>query len=107
MPGYDDHMRDDWGGRMMGGYGSAYSPWLVVLLVAAVVLLVLAAVVVARLARAGGAGSPLRGGSTRRGAEQPEEMLDRLFAAGEIDEATYRARRTALAEMRQPVQHHG
>ncbi|WP_255395962.1 hypothetical protein [Kineosporia sp. R_H_3] len=40
-------------------------------------------------------------------AEQPEEMLDRLFAAGEIDEVTYRARRTALAELRQPVQHQG
>jgi putative membrane protein len=34
--------------------------------------------------------------------ESPEQMLDRLFALGEIDEATYRARRTALAEMRRP-----
>lgn len=34
--------------------------------------------------------------------ESPEQVLDRLFAMGEIDEATYRTRRTALAEMRNP-----
>jgi putative membrane protein len=34
--------------------------------------------------------------------ESPEAILDRLFAMGEIDEATYRTRRTALAEMRRP-----
>ncbi len=33
-------------------------------------------------------------------AESPEQILDRLFALGEIDEQTYRSRRTALAEMR-------
>lgn len=33
-------------------------------------------------------------------AEPPEQILDRLFALGEIDEQTYRTRRTALAEMR-------
>ncbi|MEI6624310.1 MAG: SHOCT domain-containing protein [Actinomycetes bacterium] len=32
--------------------------------------------------------------------ESPDEMLDRMFAAGEIDEPTYRARRTALNDMR-------
>jgi putative membrane protein len=32
--------------------------------------------------------------------ESPEQVLDRLFATGEIDEQTYRSRRTALAEMR-------
>jgi putative membrane protein len=32
--------------------------------------------------------------------ESPEQILDRLFALGEIDEQTYRTRRTALAEMR-------
>ena len=36
------------------------------------------------------------------GSEAPEKILDRMFALGEIDEATYRARRTALAEMNQP-----
>ncbi len=34
------------------------------------------------------------------GAERPEEILDRLFARGEIDEETYRSRRSALSEMR-------
>jgi len=33
--------------------------------------------------------------------ESPEQILDRMFAIGEIDEATYRARRTAIAEMKQ------
>jgi putative membrane protein len=32
--------------------------------------------------------------------ESPEEILDRMFALGEIDEETYRARRSALSEMR-------
>ncbi len=32
--------------------------------------------------------------------ESPEQILDRMFALGEIDEATYRGRRTALAEMK-------
>jgi putative membrane protein len=34
--------------------------------------------------------------------ESPEQTLDRLFALGEIDETTYRTRRTALTEMRKP-----
>ena len=34
--------------------------------------------------------------------ESPEQALDRLFAMGEIDESTYRSRRTALTEMRRP-----
>jgi len=34
--------------------------------------------------------------------ESPEQVLDRLFAMGEIDETTYRSRRTALTEMRRP-----
>jgi putative membrane protein len=34
--------------------------------------------------------------------ESPEQTLDRLFAMGEIDETTYRTRRTALTEMRRP-----
>ena len=32
--------------------------------------------------------------------ETPEQILDRMFAMGEIDEQTYRSRRTALADMR-------
>jgi uncharacterized membrane protein len=38
--------------------------------------------------------------STTGAFESPEQILDRLFALGEIDEQTYRTRRTALAEMR-------
>lgn len=33
-------------------------------------------------------------------AETPEEILDRRFARGEIDEATYRAQREVLASTR-------
>lgn len=32
--------------------------------------------------------------------ESPEQILDRLFALGEIDEQTYRSRRAALADVR-------
>lgn len=32
--------------------------------------------------------------------ETPAQILDRMFALGQIDEETYRARRSALAEMR-------
>jgi putative membrane protein len=38
----------------------------------------------------------------RAGPESPEQILDRLFALGEIDEDTYRSRRAALGEMRPP-----
>jgi putative membrane protein len=47
------------------------------------------------------AGTPVaRPGSPGAAGETPEQILDRMFAVGEIDEATYRARRTALAEMK-------
>jgi putative membrane protein len=36
------------------------------------------------------------------GQDSPEEILDRRFARGEIDEETYRAQRTALAQTRGP-----
>ncbi len=48
-------------------------------------------------------GAGVRGGAAAgRGPvdESPEQILDRMFALGEIDEQTYRARRSALAEMR-------
>ncbi|MBI4943195.1 MAG: SHOCT domain-containing protein [Actinobacteria bacterium] len=101
MPDYD-HMRNGWNGHMMGD-GSTWTPWMVVLLVVTTLLLVAVAVLAARAfgsrrpAGLPGSGRPIQG------SEPPEEMLDRLFAAGEIDEATYRARRTALAEMRPPA----
>jgi putative membrane protein len=47
------------------------------------------------------AGPPVaRPVSSGAAGETPEQILDRMFAVGEIDEATYRARRTALAEMK-------
>lgn len=47
-------------------------------------------------------------GSSRPGGNRPsppgpetaEQILDRMLATGEIDEATYRARRSALNDMR-------
>jgi len=47
------------------------------------------------------AGPPAAPPSAVGSAETPEQALDRMFALGEIDEATYRSRRTALAEMKQ------
>jgi len=47
------------------------------------------------------AGGPTAPPSVGGPAETPEQALDRMFALGEIDEATYRSRRTALAEMKQ------
>lgn len=38
--------------------------------------------------------------SSRSPTETPEQILDRMFALGEIDEETYRSRRSALSEMR-------
>jgi putative membrane protein len=38
--------------------------------------------------------------SSPRTVENAEQILDRMFATGEIDEQTYRARRGALSEMR-------
>jgi len=43
---------------------------------------------------------PLRPTTPGAPGESPEQILDRMFALGEIDEATYRARRTALAAMK-------
>lgn len=43
---------------------------------------------------------PVPPGTQPTPVESPEQILDRLFALGEIDEETYRARRTALTEMR-------
>jgi putative membrane protein len=45
----------------------------------------------------GGAVAP-----TASASDTPEQILDRMFALGEIDEQTYRTRRTALADMQKP-----
>jgi putative membrane protein len=98
-------MMGDWDhGRMMGGgYGAIW----IVMVVFWILLLGLITFLVVRLLPGGGSRpSPLAGGPGDRAAlpperpETPEQILDRLFALGEIDEQTYRSRRTALAEMR-------
>ncbi|CAI9403831.1 hypothetical protein [Nocardioides sp. T2.26MG-1] len=88
-------------GMMNGGFGAV---WLFMGLFW-VLLLGLIVVLVVRLLPAGDARStrgaePPAGGLPAGSTESPEQTLDRLFAVGEIDEQTYRSRRTALAEMR-------
>jgi putative membrane protein len=88
-----------WHGGMMGG---GYSlGWLFMIVLWVVLIGVIVWLVVKLLPgsgrRGGGLGSPQPDRS-----ESPEEMLDRMFVTGEIDEATYRARRTALSDMRGP-----
>lgn len=61
-----------------------------------VALLVLIVWLVVRLLPAGN--RPRTGGSL----ESPEDILDRRFARGEIDEQTYAAQRSALAAHRGP-----
>jgi putative membrane protein len=45
---------------------------------------------------------PSRERSSSGGNDSPEEILDRRFARGEIDEQTYAAQRAALASTRGP-----
>ncbi|MCG2799996.1 MAG: hypothetical protein L6367_15845 [Cellulomonas sp.] len=91
-----------WTGHSMMGGGVVLWPLLVLFWVGLIALIVF--LVVKLLPRSGGQppvhpNHPLPPGATP---ESPEEILDRMFALGEIDEATYRARRTALGEMRRP-----
>ena len=48
------------------------------------------------------AGSHAATGSASDGGERPEDVVDRRFAAGEIDEETYRSVRAALHSTRTP-----
>ena len=101
---------DDSGGReqgsedMMGWYGNGLGGaapfmwvgmglfWIV--LIGFVVLLVV------RLLPGGSGSQPAPEVQARAAADSAEQILDRMFATGEIDEETYRARRGALSEMR-------
>jgi putative membrane protein len=86
---------------MMGVYGGpmGFGPiWILlglfwVALIALIIWLVIKLLPGSTAARPAGA-APV--------AESPEQILDRMFALGEIDEQTYRTRRTALADMRRP-----
>lgn len=87
----------DWYGG--GFYGAAPFMWVGmglfwIILIGLVVFLVL------RLLPGGGSSSQAPAASDPRAGETAEQILDRLFATGEIDEQTYRARRGALSEMR-------
>jgi putative membrane protein len=74
------------------GHGGGPGPWLFMGLFWLVLLgLVIWAVV--RLL-------PNRGAPPTGGVDSPEEILDRRFARGEIDEETYRAQRAVLASTR-------
>jgi putative membrane protein len=80
---------------MMGGYGVGMG-WAGWLAMGAfwVALLALIIFLVVRLL-------PGKSDSdSRTVAESPEEILDRRFASGEIDEQTYTAQRAALANFR-------
>lgn len=88
---------------MMDWYcgGSSFAPlmWMMmglfwIALIALIIFLVI------RLLPGSGTAHAASPGPTPAATESPEQILDRLFALGEIDEQTYRVRRTALAEMR-------
>lgn len=85
----------NWYGDGMGGIAPLVWVLLILLWVAMLALIVF---LVVRLLPS--AGQRNEGGSRPQMSENPEQILDRMFATGEIDEATYRTRRTALAEMR-------
>jgi putative membrane protein len=63
-----------------------------------IVLIGLGIFLVVRLLPSSGNLPPAASGS--RTVESADQILDRMFATGEMDEQTYRARRGALSEMR-------
>lgn len=65
-----------------------------------IVLIGLVVLLVVRLLPGSGNSIPASTDTGPRTAETAEQVLDRMFATGEIDEETYRARRGALSEMR-------
>ena len=87
-----------WGNGMMGG-GYSFG-WLFMILFWVVLIGVIVFLVVKLLPSGGTVRKPPGAGVPPN--ETPEQTLDRMFALGEIDEATYRARRIALTEMRGP-----
>ena len=90
---------------MYGGYGNGAGLFMLLMglfWLALIVLIVWLATKVWPGAGRPQAGPPAGPGLLPTGSpETPEQILDRMFALGEIDEATYRARRSAIAEMKQ------
>lgn len=82
-------------GDHMGGFGPVMWMFMLVFWVALIALIVF---LVVKLLPMGSGPRTTRSSSAVR--ETPEQMLDRMFATGEIDEETYRSRRSALSEMR-------
>jgi putative membrane protein len=84
---------------MMGWYGGGmgWAGWLAMGLFWLLLILVIILLVVRLLPsmRPDGRGD---GGDARR--ESPEDILDRRFAQGEIDQETYQKQREALAQAR-------
>jgi putative membrane protein len=89
----------DWYGNGMGGGGSLIWVFMVMFWVALIALVVF---LVVKLLPGSTGHVDLPTASNATAVEAPEQVLDRMFAMGEIDEQTYRARRAALTEMRKP-----
>ena len=81
------------GGGMSGGMGGGWGVWLMVLGLVLLVIVVVWAI-------AGGVRSPKSGDSVpgSASAESPKTVLDRRYAAGEIDDEEYARRRQRLDE---------
>ncbi|WP_040927883.1 SHOCT domain-containing protein [Saccharomonospora azurea] len=78
---------------MMWGYGPGAAWWMMVMPVIWLVLIGLIVWAVVALTRGG-----FRGRDSRDRPETPEDILQRRFAAGEIDADAYRQARETLAE---------
>jgi putative membrane protein len=86
---------------MMGWYGNGAAPFMWIGMgLFWIILIGLVVFLVVRLLPGGGASHHVTDASGPRTMESAEQILDRMFATGEIDEQTYRARRGALSEMR-------
>lgn len=81
-------------GDHMGGFGPVMWMFMLVFWVALIALVVF---LVVKLLP-GGRDQHIRPSQVVR--ETPEQILDRMFVQGEMDEETYRSRRSALTEMR-------
>ena len=81
-------------GDHMDGFGPVMWMFMLVFWVALIALIVFLVVKLLPGERRERVGSP------RGLQETPDQILDRMFAMGEIDEETYRSRRSALSEMR-------
>lgn len=89
----------DWYGNGMGGGGSLIWVFMVMFWVALIALVVF---LVVKLLPGSARHAESPTGPHPPAVETPEQVLDRMFAMGEIDEQTYRGRRAALTEMRKP-----